>query len=77
MAKARKSLAVRHGRLVLTADQAATLAEIAVLVSYSDGFTYTREMMALNRRLACLAGPNYRRACLAEAATRERAYVIG
>jgi hypothetical protein len=66
-----KSPALRHGRLVLTAEQAETLIEIATLVYYSDGFTYTKPMMALNRRLANIAGPNYRRACLAEAAARE------
>jgi hypothetical protein len=66
-----KSLTIRHGRLVLTADQAAMLTEIATLVYYSDGFTYTKPMMALNKLIADLAGPNYRRACLAEAARRE------
>ncbi len=75
MAKAKKSLAIRRGRLVLTAEQAATLTEIATLVTYSDGFTYTPVMMRLNKLLAAVAGPNYRRAIISEAAAREHAYV--
>ena len=61
--------------LVLTAEQAETLTEIATLVTYSDGFTYTPEMMKLNKLIATAAGPNWRRACISEAAAREHAYV--
>jgi hypothetical protein len=60
---------------VLTVEQAETLIKIAVLVTYTDGFTYTPEMMRLNRRLATVAGPYYRRGCISEAAARELAYV--
>ncbi len=57
--------------LVLDADQAETLTEIATLVSYSGGFTYSRDMMALNKRIAGLSTSAARRACLAQAAARE------
>ena len=70
MAKARKSPVHRPG-LVLDADQAETLTEIATLVSYSGGFTYTRDMMALNKWIANMSTPVTRRACLAQAAARE------
>jgi hypothetical protein len=74
MSKPKKSptskLAPRHP-LVLTADQAETLTEIATLVSYSDGFTYTKPMMALNKLIAALAGPAARRDCLRRAGARE------
>ena len=74
MSQAKKSptskSAQRHG-LVLNADQAETLTEMATLVWYSDGFTYTKQMMALNKFIADSAGPAARRACLARAAARE------
>jgi len=70
MAKARKSPVQRSG-LVLNADQAEILSEIATLVSYSGGFTYTRDMMALNKWIAGLSTPTARRACLAQAVARE------
>src|SRR5258706_4069878 len=60
-------IAIRDGRMVFTAEQAETLAEIATLVTYSDGFTYTPEMMKLNKLIAGAAGPNWRRACILEA----------
>ena len=63
-------LAPRHG-LVLDADQAEILAEIATLVWYSDGFTYTKDMMALNKWIAIMSTPAVSRACLAQAAARE------
>ena len=53
------------------ADQAEILTEIATLVSYSGGFTYTRDMMALNKWIANMSTPVTRRACLAQAAARE------
>jgi len=68
-------VAIRDGRMVFTAEQAETLAEIATLVTYSDGFTYTPEMMKLNKLIAGAAGPNWRRACILEASAREHAYV--
>ena len=68
-------VAIRDGRMVFTAEQAETLAEIATLVTYSDGFTYTPEMMRLNKLIAGAAGPNWRRACLAHATAREHTYV--
>jgi hypothetical protein len=68
-------VAIRHGRMVFTADQAETLIEIATLVTCTDGFTYTPAMMKLNKLIAAAAGPNYRRACISEAAAREHAYV--
>jgi hypothetical protein len=70
VAKARKS-PVRRSGLVLNADQAEVLTEIATLVSYSDGFTYTNDMMALNKRIAGLSAPAARRDFLAQAAARE------
>jgi hypothetical protein len=75
MRKARKSLTYRDGQLALTLDEADTLVQLATLVTYSDGFTYTPEMMRLNKLIANIGGPNYRQAILAEAAARERAYV--
>jgi hypothetical protein len=39
MAKARKSVLTRHGRLALSGEQIETLMEIGTLVYYSDGFT--------------------------------------
>ena len=71
----RNGVVTRHGRLALNGEQIETLAEIATLVTYSDGFTYTPRMMALNKLLANIGGPNYRRGILAEAAARERTYV--
>ena len=65
----------RDGHLVLTIDQADTLTQIATLVTYTDGFTYTPAMMKVNKLIAAAAGPNYRRACISEAAARELAYV--
>jgi hypothetical protein len=56
---------------VLTADQAETLTEIATLVYYSDGFTFTKDMMAFSKWVADLPTPAARRACLARAAARE------
>jgi hypothetical protein len=71
----RNGVVYRDRHLALTLDQADTLVQLATLVTYSDGFTYTPAMMALNRRLANIGGPNYRAAVLAEAAAREHAYV--
>ena len=62
-------------RLALSPEQDALLTEMATLVYYSDGFTYTPEMMKLNKLIATAAGPNWRRACISEAAAREHAYV--
>jgi hypothetical protein len=67
----------RDGHLALTLDQADTLVEIATLVTHSDGFTWTPAMMKLNKLIANIGGPNYRRAILAEATAREHAYVAG
>jgi hypothetical protein len=75
MAKAKTTLSIRLGHFVLSAEQAETLIEIATLVTHSDGFTWTPEMMKLNRLIANAARPNYRRGILAEAAARELAYV--
>ncbi len=70
MAKARKSPAPRHG-LALTADQAEVLTEMAALVWYSDGFTYTKPMMAVLKSIAGRLPPADRRACLRRAGARE------
>ena len=48
--------------LTLTGPQARALWEIATLVTYTDGFTYTPAMMKVNKLIAAAAGPNYRRA---------------
>jgi hypothetical protein len=71
----RNGVVYRDGHLALTLDQADTLTQIATLVTYSDGFTYTPAMMKLNKLIANIGGPNYRQAILAEAAAREHAYV--
>jgi hypothetical protein len=51
--------------LTLTAEQDALLTEMATLVYYSDGFTYTRPMMKLVKSIADRATPAAQRACLA------------
>src|SRR5258706_412518 len=59
--------------LVLSGAQARTLWEIAVLVIYADGFTYSPEQEALCAFIADAAGSASDRAfCLARADQRER-----
>jgi hypothetical protein len=74
MRKARKSPAPRRP-LALTADQDALLTEMATLVYYSQGFTYTRDMMRLTKLIADRATPAAQHACLAHADAREHAYI--
>ena len=68
MSKPKKSptpkLAPRHP-LTLNADQDALLTEMATLVYYSNGFTYTKPMMKLVKSIADRATPTAQRACLA------------
>ncbi len=66
---------VARPALTLSRTQIDTLTEIATLVYYSDGFTYTAPMMALNKFIADRATPAAQHACLAEATAREHAYV--
>jgi hypothetical protein len=56
--------APRHP-LALSPEQDALLTEMATLVYYSDGFTYTKPMMKLVRSIADRATPAAQRACLA------------
>jgi hypothetical protein len=58
-------------RLALSPEQDALLTEMATLVYYSDGFTYTRPMMKLVKSIADRATPAAQHACLAQAHTRE------
>ena len=59
--------------LTLTGAQAKALWEIATLVTYSDGFTYTPEMERVCELIADSAGSATDRAfCLARADQRER-----
>ena len=51
-------------RLALSPEQDALLTEMATLVYYSDGFTYTRPMMKLVKAIADRATPAAQRACL-------------
>jgi hypothetical protein len=55
--------------------EAETLAEMCTLTVYSDGFTFSEEMMAICKVIADRSSPADRRVCLARAAERERAYV--
>jgi hypothetical protein len=55
--------------------EAETLAEMCTLATYSDGFTFSQEMMAICKVIADRSAPAVRRDCLARAAERERAYV--
>jgi hypothetical protein len=48
---------------------------MATLAVYSDGFTYTRQMMAACKAIADRSSPAVIDACLARASMRERAYV--
>ena len=52
-------------RLALSPEQDALLTEMATLVYYSQGFTYTRDMMRLTKLIADRATPAAQRACLA------------
>jgi hypothetical protein len=56
--------APRHP-LALSPEQDALLTEMATLVYYSDGFTYTRPMMKLVKSIADRATPAAQHACLA------------
>jgi hypothetical protein len=61
--------------LVLPADLADALAEMCTLAAYSDGFTYTREMMAVSKAIADRSSPAAIAACLGRADIRERAFI--
>jgi len=52
-------------RLALSPEQDALLTEMATLVYYSDGFTYTRPMMKLVKAIADRVTPAAQRAFLA------------
>jgi hypothetical protein len=67
--------APRHTNVVVPAHLADELAEMCTLVTYSDGFTFSEEMSAICKAIADRASPAARRACVARAAERERAYV--
>ncbi len=56
--------APRHP-LALSPEQDALLTEMATLVYYSDGFTYTKPMMKLVKSIADRATPAAQHACLA------------
>jgi hypothetical protein len=76
MRKARKSPAPRLSPIALIRQsEAETLAEMCTLATYSDGFTYTEEMMAICKVIADRSSPADRRVCLARAAARELALV--
>jgi hypothetical protein len=51
--------------LALSPEQDALLTEMATLVYYSQGFTYTRDMMRLTKLIADRATPAAQHACLA------------
>ncbi len=73
-----KTAAVLPMPLTLTGAQARTLWELCTLATYSDGFTYTREMEAVCELIADSAGSATDRAfCLARADQRERQAIAG
>jgi hypothetical protein len=63
-------------RLALSPEQDALLTEMATLVHYSQGFTYTRDMMRLTKLIADRATPAAQHACLALASKRERVEIF-
>jgi hypothetical protein len=74
MAKAKSrttpNRAPRHP-LALSPEQDALLTEMATLVYYSQGFTYTRPMLKLVKSIADRAAPAAQRACVTQAHARE------
>jgi hypothetical protein len=62
--------------LTLTASEADALIEMATLVRYTGGFTYTREMERACQTIADCYGTAARRAVLARANQRERIEIL-
>jgi hypothetical protein len=62
--------------LTRTASEAEALIEMATLVRFTTGFTYTREMERTCQAIADRSGPAARRAVLARANERERIEII-